>query len=67
MKWGNEQADKLGLLSYLEASPMGKPLYERFGYKEVRDLPFDARSWGLDRDLPHVIMTRQPKQMNGQP
>ena len=67
LKWGNEQADKLGLLSYLEASPMGRPLYERMGYEVVRELPFDARAWGLDRDLPHVVMVRHAEEMNGRP
>ena len=67
LRWGNKQADHLGLQSYLEASPMGRPLYERMQYEKVGDLPFDARKWGLDRDLPHVIMVRPPTEMNGKP
>ena len=64
LKWGNEQANKLGLQCYLEASPMGRPLYERYGYEVVRDFPFDARAWGLGRDLPHVCMLRPASEMN---
>ena len=58
LEWGLDIADKLGLPSYLEASPMGKGLYERMGYQPVRRMDFDAREWGLGRDLPHYIMYR---------
>ena len=56
--WGLEQADELGLPTYLEASPMGKPLYLRLGFEEVRPLPFDARKWGHCRALQHTILIR---------
>ncbi|KAH8648654.1 hypothetical protein BX600DRAFT_475585 [Xylariales sp. PMI_506] len=41
IKWGTEWADELGLESYLDASAMGKPLYEKFGYavQDVSSLP----------------------------
>ena len=58
LKWGSEKADELGLPMYLESSPMGRPLYERLGYEVIGDLPFDAKKWGCDRDLPHVLMLR---------
>ncbi|XXG96046.1 hypothetical protein Hte_002323 [Hypoxylon texense] len=32
VKWGNDLADELGVDCYLDASPEGKPLYERNGY-----------------------------------
>ena len=65
LKWGNEQAEKLGLPCYLEASPKGKPLYLRYGYEVVSDLPFDSRAWGHPKDLPHVCMLRPVKEANG--
>ena len=61
LAWGAEKADELGLQSYLEASPAGRPLYERMGFERVRDIPFDAREWGMDRDMPHVCMVRPVK------
>lgn len=58
LAWGAQEADKLGLESYLEASRMGRPLYARWGYKEVGMLDFDARAAGADRDVPHWLMLR---------
>ncbi len=66
IKEGLQQADQLGLQSYLEASPMGRALYQRMGYEQVREFEFDARKWGLDRDLPHVCMLRPAQVANGQ-
>lgn len=67
MRWGQEHADSRGLPCYLEASPTGKPLYVRQGYDAVADLPFDAKAWGHPKDLPHVLMLRPAKEMNGEP
>ncbi|KAK3712573.1 hypothetical protein LTR37_009016 [Vermiconidia calcicola] len=67
MRWGLEQADRLGLPSYLEATPMGRPLYTKLGYEMVRDFEFDARKYGCDHDIPHVCMLRPAKAMNGRP
>lgn len=61
LKWGLEQADRLGVPAYLESSPAGKPLYTRMGFQEMKPFPFDARKWGLDHDLPHTCMLRQPE------
>ena len=40
MNWGVAHADRLGLESFIEATPEGKPLYEAFGFKvlEVKEL-----------------------------
>lgn len=35
MRYGVEQADKMQADIYVEASPPGVPLYQRFGFKEV--------------------------------
>lgn len=35
LKWGLERADAEGLEVYLSASPEGKPLYEKFGFRIV--------------------------------
>jgi GNAT superfamily N-acetyltransferase len=32
VKWGTEKADELGLKGFVEASPLGRPLYEKFGF-----------------------------------
>lgn len=36
MRWGTERADELGVRAFVEASPMGKRLYESCGF-EVRE------------------------------
>ena len=65
LRFGLEEADKLGLPAYLEASPMGKPLYMRMGFEEVREFPFDAKKWGGERDLPHTSLRRPAQNANG--
>ncbi|KAE9372024.1 acyl-CoA N-acyltransferase [Stipitochalara longipes BDJ] len=32
VQWGVEKADEMGLKSFVEASPSGRPLYEKFGF-----------------------------------
>ncbi|TKA25809.1 hypothetical protein B0A50_05564 [Salinomyces thailandicus] len=58
LEWGVAEARRLGVPVYLESSPMGRPLYERFGFETVGWLELDAREWGLDHDLPHALMLR---------
>ena len=66
LRWGSEHADSLGLPCYLEASPMGKPLYVREGYEMMCDLPFDPEKWGADKEERTVCMVRPARQPNGQ-
>ncbi|KAK0263362.1 hypothetical protein LTS09_002554 [Friedmanniomyces endolithicus] len=61
LRWGFEQAEKLGLPVYLESSPMGRPLYARNGFEIKGWLPFDARKYGSEKELPHALMLRPAK------
>lgn len=61
MEWGMNLADELGLPAYLEASPKGKPLYARYGFKEIGKMRFDARQWGKEENIPHYYMLRPAK------
>jgi len=61
LKWGLEQADRLGVLTYLEATDEGRGLYEKYGFEKMMRLPFDGREWGCDEELRHVIMIRPVK------
>lgn len=61
MQWGCDKADELGLPAYLEASPKGKGLYERFGFEAVGNMEFDARKWGHKDEIKHVCMLRPAK------
>lgn len=62
MSWGFQEAARLGLPIWLEASPAGKPLYEKSGFKVIDtneasfekfglDKPFVV--WGMQWDLPN--------------
>jgi GNAT superfamily N-acetyltransferase len=54
MNWGVERADEDGLALYLDAAPMAKALYEKFGFKTVDSLTFD------DGKLTQYMMVRDP-------
>lgn len=41
MKIGVQRADNLSLECWMEASTMGKPLYEKFGFRSLLNLAFD--------------------------
>ncbi|OCL15212.1 acyl-CoA N-acyltransferase [Glonium stellatum] len=53
--WGTAQADEMGLDAYLEASEMGKPLYERHGFEDVKLLHFDLSRFGGKGDFRHMV------------
>jgi hypothetical protein len=40
LEWGTKQADRARLPAFLESSPMGKPLYERMGFRVK-----EGKSW----------------------
>jgi hypothetical protein len=43
-------ADSLGLVSWLEASPYGYPLYKRHGYEDVAVIDFRiTETWGAKK------------------
>lgn len=58
LRWGVEETDRLGVMSYLEASDDGKALYERYGYQSVEKLNFDCRKHVDVEEVPHMIMIR---------
>lgn len=58
MQWGIDKAEKLGLEAYLEASPMGKPLYEKFGFGVLLMIAYDTTKPNADdewRRLQHDL------------
>jgi Acetyltransferase (GNAT) domain len=40
MKWGVERANEDGVECYLDANPDGKPVYEKYGFKEIETVEF---------------------------
>lgn len=51
MRWGTDLADKLGLVSWLEASPYGYLVYRLFGFEDVKVMDFKVTErWGVVND-----------------
>ena len=46
VEWGMRKADGEGWRCYLDASPKGLKLYERAGFKVVKEVTFDMGAWG---------------------
>ena len=40
MKWGNDKIDEMGMESFIEATDLGRGLYEKNGYMTVMKLSF---------------------------
>ena len=50
--WGITQAETKGCPAYVEASVMGKPVYERRGFECVGEpLVCDGRQFGIEKDF----------------
>lgn len=58
LKWGAAEADRLGLVSYLEASPVGKKLYEKNGFQELETVRVDFSKWGGPAEFSTALMSR---------
>lgn len=59
MAWGVKKADEDGVEAYLDATPEGKPLYEKFGFQNVVTWPF------FDDTYRHSFMLRNPMEPGG--
>lgn len=45
VRWGCEKADEAGVEAYLEASPIGAPMYARHGFLAVKEVEIDLRKF----------------------
>ncbi|KAL4780615.1 acyl-CoA N-acyltransferase [Aspergillus varians] len=61
MKWGLEEAERLGLPLYLESTSAGRPLYEKIGFEPLKEATFDAREFGADVVAQVTFMMKPPK------
>jgi GNAT superfamily N-acetyltransferase len=55
LEWGAKSADERGYESFLEATSVGRPLYERCGYKAMEEKPFDAGKYGGTGVIYHTV------------
>ena len=58
LRQGLERADRSGLPVYLDSAVMGKPLYERHGFKVTSEMPLDCLEYGGRSDGKHWCMLR---------
>ncbi|KAL6709646.1 hypothetical protein ACN47E_001074 [Coniothyrium glycines] len=60
LAWGLKKADGAGLPSFLESSPMGRPLYARFGFTPREEVHWDLSKYGFEGSDTSTIMIRDP-------
>ena len=58
VRWGIQRAEELGIPLYLDASPAGRPVYERLGFHYLQDLVFETDKWGGQKDYVLACMIR---------
>lgn len=56
LRWGLDQADEQGLPAYLNASPLGKPVYLKYGFVVKDEFKI------VDGTIPIPCMLRQPRE-----
>jgi GNAT superfamily N-acetyltransferase len=60
IEWGTKKADELGLPAYLESSPEGHRVYQRYGFGDLEVLDFDTTKYGGSVIYKEPLMIRQP-------
>ena len=57
VRWGTQRADEAGLEAYLEASPMGAPMYARHGFEPMKKVALDLTKYGGEEVLEFIVST----------
>jgi GNAT superfamily N-acetyltransferase len=60
LDWGVKKADVEGLVTYLDATQIAKPIYEKRGFEVRRAVDWDRMAWGGEGVDVHYCMVRQP-------
>jgi GNAT superfamily N-acetyltransferase len=55
VRWGCERADEAGVQAYLEASPVGAPMYARHGFVKQEEIELDLRRFGGDEVMKFIV------------
>ncbi|KAF1943380.1 hypothetical protein EJ02DRAFT_373525 [Clathrospora elynae] len=58
--WGVRKADSAQLPSFLESTQMGRPLYERMGFRPKEVVTWDLTKYGLEGTDTVTVMLREP-------
>jgi GNAT superfamily N-acetyltransferase len=61
LDWGLKKADEEGLVTYLNATDVGRRIYEKKGFEVVKAIEWDRVPWGGEGKDCHWCMVRQPQ------
>jgi GNAT superfamily N-acetyltransferase len=61
IEWGLNKADEEGLVTYLDATGMAKPIYEKKGFEVKKAVEWDRVPWGGEGKDCHYGMVRMPQ------
>lgn len=61
LDWGLKMADDLGVPTYLDGTSIGKPVYDKNGFKVIKTVEWDREPWGGKGKDCHWCMVRQPR------
>ncbi|KAI9793077.1 MAG: hypothetical protein M1816_000975 [Peltula sp. TS41687] len=56
VRWGMERARELGLSVYLESTRVGKPLYDKSGFRTIGEAVMEKEKWDGDSDRVYPLM-----------
>jgi GNAT superfamily N-acetyltransferase len=65
LDWGLKKADEEGLVTYLDATRVAKPIYEKGGFEVRKAVEWDRTKWGGEGKDVHFCMVRQPRTGSG--
>ena len=57
VRWGTQRADEAGVEAYLEASPMGAPMYARHGFEPMKKVALDLTKYEGEEVLEFIVST----------
>lgn len=55
LQWGLDEADRLSLVTFLESTKEGRPLYEKFDFEPTISDTLDVTPFGLEGSLTHTV------------
>jgi GNAT superfamily N-acetyltransferase len=61
LDWGIQKADDEGLMTYLNATDVGRRMYEKRGFEVKKVIEWDRVPWGGEGQDCHWCMVRQPQ------
>lgn len=61
LDWGMQKADTDGLVTYLDATQLARPIYAKRGFEVKRTVEWDRKVWGGEGVDVHYCMLRVPR------